>query len=114
MQAQLPQEIRALWESKDISRADKTKLVNASVEKKGSHYSLVLDNPVISALTETYQSVVGKECLVDFLCFLQILISRTLSENSSDLTRHFSYLFLYFSVSTVSHYTGKMSECPKL
>ena len=114
MQAQLPQEIRALWESKDISRADKTKLVNASVEKKGSHYSLVLDNPVISALTETYQSVVGKECLVDFLCFLQILISRTLSENSSDLIRHFSYLFLYFSVSTVSHYTGKMSECPKL
>ena len=88
--------------------------MNASVEKKGSHYSLVLDNPVISALTETYQSVVGKECLVDFLCFLQILISRTLSENSSDLIRHFSYLFLYFSVSTVSHYTGKMSECPKL
>ena len=35
VQAQLPQEIRTLRESKDISRADKTKLVNASVEKKG-------------------------------------------------------------------------------
>ena len=64
VQAQLPSEIRALWESKSISRADKTKLVNASVEKKGSHYSLNLSNPVISALTETYQSVVGKEFLV--------------------------------------------------
>ena len=96
VQAQLPQEIRSLWESKDISRADKSKLVNATVEKKGGHYALVLDNPVISALTETYQSVVGKECLVDFLCHLQIFTSSSIlcllqicllqiSENSSDL-----------------------------
>ena len=96
VQAQLPQEIRSLWESKDISRADKSKLVNATVEKKGGHYALVLDNPVISALTETYQSVVGKECLVDILCHLQIFTSSSIlcllqicllqiSENSSDL-----------------------------
>ena len=96
VQAQLPQEIRSLWESKDISRADKSKLVNATVEKKGGHYALVLDNPVISALTETYQSVVGKECLVDCLCHLQIFTSSSMlcllqicllqiSENSSDL-----------------------------
>ena len=96
VQAQLPPEIRSLWESKDISRADKSKLVNATVEKKGGHYALVLDNPVISALTETYQSVVGKECLVDFLCHLQIFTSSSIlcllqicllqiSENSSDL-----------------------------
>ena len=97
MQAQLPQEIRALLESKDISRADKSKLVNATVEKKGGHYALVLDNPVISALTETYQSVVGKECLVVFffvffnfftsssiLYLLQICLLQ-ISENSSVL-----------------------------
>ena len=71
VQAQLPQEIRALWESKDISRADKTQLVNASVEKKGFHYSLVLDNPVISALTETYQSVWAKSALLIFYVFFK-------------------------------------------
>ena len=116
VQAQLPQEIRALWESKGISRADKSKLANATVEKKGGHYALVLDNPVISALTETYQSVVGKECLVDFLCLLQFgFLELFISENSSDLICDvFPTCFLYFSISTVSHYTGKMSECPKL
>ena len=126
VQAQLPQEIRALWESKDISRADKTKLVNASVEKKGGHYALVLENPVLSALTETYQSVVGKECLVDFLMsssnfyvFFNFMSSSNLSSSNFWKFIWFdmwclSYLFLCFSISTVSHYAGKMSESPKL
>ena len=64
---QLPAEIKALWNSKDVPRREKTAMVNASVTKENGRYALQLDNPVINAMTETFSSVVGKERLVYFI-----------------------------------------------
>ena len=65
-------EIKALWTSKDVPRKDKTAMV------ANGRYALQLDNPAISAMTETFSSVVGKERLVYFISTVSLFFPRFL------------------------------------
>ena len=59
----LPKAARDLFESKEVSRADKTKLVNSAVEIRDGKMVLAASFPVLDALSTHYKSVVGQECL---------------------------------------------------
>ena len=93
---QLPVEIKALWNSKDVPRRDKTAMVNASVTKENGRYALQLDNPVINAMTETFSSVVGKERLVYFISKVSRFFPRFLVV-SNVLCSFFTRFCFYFS-----------------
>ena len=58
----LPESVRKMFESKEVSRADKTKLVNSVVEHTSDgKYVVNPDAPMISLLSKSYTNVVGQE-----------------------------------------------------
>ena len=58
----MPEEITKLYHSKDVSRSEKTRLVNNTVCKDAAgHYTLNLENPVLQGLSEQHTVLTGKE-----------------------------------------------------
>lgn len=67
----LPEAVRKMFESREVSRADKTKLVNQVVEERDDGKFVVNPNaPVISVLSKSYTNVVGQELLDFSFCFM--------------------------------------------
>ena len=61
----LPQAAKDLFDSKKVSRSQKTELVNSMVQKSSTgKWQLDLQSPVLSALSRHYKSLVGEESLV--------------------------------------------------
>lgn len=62
----LPQAAKDLFDSKKVSRSDKTQLVNSMVQKSSNGKGWVLDteSPVLTALSRHFKSLVGEESLV--------------------------------------------------
>ena len=67
----LPESVRKMFDSKEVSRADKTKLVNSVVEHTSDgKYVVNPDAPVIALLSKSYTNVVGEELLGFPFCFM--------------------------------------------
>ena len=58
----MPDEIQKLMANKEVSRKDKTKLVNETVSRDAQgHWVLNLQNPTLQGLSEQYTTLSGKE-----------------------------------------------------
>ncbi|CAK9001747.1 Uncharacterized protein SCF082_LOCUS7066 [Durusdinium trenchii] len=59
--SRMPMHIQDMFKSKELSREEKTKLVNASVTKKDGKWEIIEENPVAKSLMRLHTSVVGNE-----------------------------------------------------
>lgn len=63
--AELPDSVQSLFNAKDLSRKQKSELVNATVTKDASgSWALQPDNPTVSALSSIFKKVIGGESFV--------------------------------------------------
>ena len=63
--AELPESVQSLFNAKDLSRAQKSELVNSCVTKDASgSWSLQPNNPTVNALSSIFKKVVGGEYFV--------------------------------------------------
>ena len=63
--AELPESVQSLFNAKDLSRKQKSELVNATVAKDASgSWALQPDNPTVSALSSIFKKVIGGESFV--------------------------------------------------
>ena len=61
----LPQAAKDLFDSKKVSRNEKTEMVNSMVQKSSSgKWIFDTESPVLRALSKHFKSVVGEESLV--------------------------------------------------
>ena len=63
--AELPDSVQSLFNAKDLSRKQKSELVNSTVTKDASgSWVLQPDNPTVSALSSIFKKVIGGESFV--------------------------------------------------
>ena len=82
----LPQAAKDLFDSKKVSRSDKTQLVNSMVQPSSSGKGWVLDteSPVLTALSRHFKSLVGEESLVSRVStFLFLFTAKVLYTSQS-------------------------------